>query len=311
MRNAYIKSLTDLADNHEEILSLVADNGAIVFDEFRRKFPNRFINFGIAEANMVSVAAGLAACGKIPFAYTIGNFLTMRAFEQIRNDICLQKMNVKLVGIGSGLVYSDLGPTHHPTEDLALMRTLPGMTILTPADPLEAKKATEAAVRINGPVYLRLATGGTPALYDERVYEFSLGKGVTLRDGDDLTIIGHGTIIHEIVKATEELANNGISCRVINIHTLKPIDKDIILQAARQTGVILCVEEHSIEGGLGSVVASILLENLHQQVRFKRLGLDNVFACGYGSYADMKEMNGLSSRHIVDAATALAPSAKR
>ncbi len=298
MRNAYISALYDLARNDKHILALVADNGAIVYDKFRQDFPEQFINFGISEANMVSVAAGLASCGKIPFAYTIACFVTMRAFEQIRNDVCLQKTNVKLVGVGAGFVYSNLGPTHHATKDIAIMRVLPNMTIFSPASPLEARKVTFAAAQVNGPVYIRLATGGTPEIY-KNDYEFKVGRGITLKEGTDISIIATGGIIHEVISAVKTLEDSGISVRLINIHTIKPIDKDIILRAAFETGVILTVEEHSILGGLGSLVAEVLLENNTFPIRFKRLGLNDVFPSGYGSYQDMKEMNGLSKNDII------------
>jgi transketolase len=298
MRNAYLDELYDLARKDEDIIALVADNGAIVYDKYRRDFPSRFINCGISEANMISLAAGLASCGKIPFAYTIGCFLTMRAFEQIRNDLCLQRMNVKIVGIGAGFVYSSLGPTHHATEDITLIRSLPNMTIFSPVDPLETKKATIASAQIDGPVYLRLATGGTPKIYKED-YEFKVGCGVTLRDGTDIAIIATGGIVYEVLKAVDELERLGISARLINIHTIKPIDKEIILKAAHDTGAILTVEEHTIIGGLGSAVAEVLLDN-KSSVKFKRLGLNNVFASGYGSYEEMKEINGLSKMDIVE-----------
>lgn len=297
MRNAYLSILYDLAKDDDRILALVADNGAIVYDKFRRDFSDRFINFGIAEANMVSVAAGLASCGKIPFAYTISCFITMRAFEQVRNDVCLQKMNVKLVGIGAGFAYSSLGPTHHATKDIALMRTLPNMTILSPCDPLESKKATNLAAEINGPVYLRLATGGSPEIYKED-YELELGKGVVLREGNDITLITTGAITKEVLEAADELKKHGIKSRVVNMHTIKPIDKEIILRGAKDTGAVLTIEEHTIFGGLGSAVCEVILEECHYPVKFKRLGLEGVFAKGYGSYCDMKEMNGLSKNHI-------------
>lgn len=304
MRNAYIAALYDLAKENKDVLALVADNGAIVYDKYRAEFPERFINFGIAEANMVSVAAGLASCGKIPFAYTISCFITMRAFEQVRNDVCLQKMNVKLVGIGAGFVYSDLGPTHHTTEDISLMRTLPNMTILSPADPLEAKYSTTAALEINGPVYLRLGTGGTPAIYNND-YDYKVGRGVTLTEGSDVAIIATGGIIYEVLQAVEELKKTGISARLINIHTIKPIDEEIILKAARETQAVLTVEEHTILGGLGGSVAEVLLENNKSCIQFKRLGLKGVFPSSYGSYQEMKEINGLSKKDIVREAKAL------
>lgn len=298
MRDEYIKTLYELAKKDSRILALVADNGAVVYDKYRQELPGQFFNFGISEANMVSVAAGLASCGKIPFAYTISCFITMRAFEQVRNDVCLQKMNVKLVGIGAGFVYSNLGPTHHATKDIALMRVLPNMTVFSPCDSLETRKATLAASRIDGPVYMRLATGKTPDIYKED-YEFVVGRGVTLREGQDISIIATGTIIDEVLQATDELEGVDISVRVINIHTIKPIDEEIILKAACETGAILTVEEHSILGGLGSAVCEVLSENNNGQVKFKRLGLKGVFAEGYGSYQDMKEMNSLSKKDII------------
>ncbi|MFH1593953.1 MAG: transketolase C-terminal domain-containing protein [Candidatus Omnitrophota bacterium] len=304
MRNAYIEALYGLAKNDNRILALVADNGAIVYDKYRKEFPDQFLNFGISEANMVSVAAGLASCGKIPFAYTISAFLTMRAFEQIRNDVCMQKMNVKLVGIGAGFVYSDLGPTHHAVEDIALMRALPNMTILSPADPMESRKITFAARKIDGPVYIRLATGGSPQIYS-RDYEFKTGQGVTLKEGRDITFIVTGGILKDVLEAAYELEESGISARVVNIHTIKPIDKEIILAAARDTRTIITVEEHTIFGGLGSAVAEVILEEGNMPVRFKRLGLKGVFPSGYGTYQEMKELNGLSKRHIMDAAVSL------
>ena len=298
MRNAYISALHQLSKTNENILALVADNGTIVYDKYREDFPDRFINFGISEANMVSVAAGLASCGKIPFAYTISNFLTFRAYEQIRNDVCMQKMNVKIVGIGVGFVYSYLGPTHHGTEDIAVMRVLPEMTIFSPSDPSETVKATNAAAQLVGPVYLRLTTGGTPKIYEDD-YEFEVGKGVTLRDGSDIAIIATGSIVHEVVQAANELEKLGISVRLINIHTIKPIDREIIIKAARETQVILTVEEHSITGGLGSCVAEVLGEENCIFRSFKRLGLNDVFAQGYGNYQEMKALNGLSKDDIV------------
>ena len=309
MRNAYLAALYDLAKENKQILALVADNGAIVYDKYRRDFPDQFLNFGISEANMVSVAAGLASCGKIPFAYTISCFITMRAFEQVRNDVCLQNMNVKLIGIGAGFVYSNLGPTHHATEDLALMLALPNMTVFSPADPLESKKVTQAAAQISGPVYIRLATGGTPQIY-EKDYDFQVGKGVILRQGKDISVITTGNITHEVIKAVDEVKSSGISVRLINMHTLKPMDKEIILESASDTGAILTVEEHAIHGGLGSSVAGIILESNNGSIGFKRLGLTSAFASGYGSYQDIKEENGLSKEDITREITALYESKK-
>lgn len=299
MRNAYLTALYDLAKENKNIMALISDNGAVVYDKYRESFPEQYLNMGISEANMIGVAAGLASCGKIPFAYTIANFLVYRAFEQIRNDVCLQKMNVKLVGTGVGFVYSNLGPTHHATEDISLMRSLPGITIFSPCDPLETTKVICAAAEIYGPVYIRMATSGTPEIYGSD-YDFQVGKGVVLREGNDATIIATGSIMLEAIKAVDELIKEGISTRLINMHTLKPIDKEIILKAAEETGVILTIDEHTISGGLGSIVAEVLMENSSKQIKFKRIGLNNSFSEGYGTYQDLKYINGISAEHIVD-----------
>ncbi|MDO8662343.1 MAG: transketolase C-terminal domain-containing protein [Candidatus Omnitrophota bacterium] len=303
MRNAYLSALYDLAKENKNIMALISDNGAIVYDQYRADFPEQYLNCGISEANMVGVSAGLASCGKIPFAYTIANFIVYRAFEQIRNDVCLQKMNVKLVGIGVGFVYSILGPTHHTTEDIALMRALPNMTIFSPCDPREAKKVTYAAAQINGPVYIRLATGGTPKVY-EKDYDFQVGRGVVLREGRDLTMISTGSILLEALQAADQLKAEGVGVRFINMHTLKPMDQAIILKAARETSRILIVEDQNLQGGLGSAVAETLADNA-VVCRFKRLGLQDVFTEGYGSYQDLKEINGIAKKNIKDAAKGL------
>lgn len=298
MRNAYLEALYDLAQNNRQIMSLNADIGAIVFDKFKADFPDQFINFGVAEPNMISAAAGMASCGKIPFTYTIMPFITMRTYEQIRNDVCLQKMNVKIVGVGAGLVYSTLGPTHHAIEDIAIMKVLPNMTIVSPADPLEAKKATFAAAQIEGPVYLRLGTSKEPAVY-QHDYDFTVGRGVKLKDGNDATIIATGSIVHDALQAVEELEKEKISVRLVNIHTIKPIDKEIILHAARETKAILTVEEHNIEGGFGSSVAAVILEGNGPPVKFKRLGIDDCFCSFYGTHQELKSHYGIAKEDII------------
>lgn len=298
MRNAYLEALYDLAKNNRQIMSLNADIGTIVFDKFKADFPDQFINFGVAEPNMISAAAGMASCGKIPFTYTIMPFITMRTYEQIRNDVCLQKMNVKIVGVGAGLVYSTLGPTHHAIEDIAIMKVLPNMTILSPADPLEAKKATFAAAQIEGPVYLRLGTSKEPTVY-QHDYDFTIGRGVQLKDGKDATIIATGSIVHDALQAIEELEKEKISVRLVNIHTIKPIDKEIILHAARETKAILTLEEHNVEGGLGSSVASIILEESDVPIKFKRLGINDCFCSFYGTHQELKSHYGIAKEDII------------
>ena len=298
MRNAYIKELYELAKEDVNVLGINADNGAIVYDDFRRDFPKQYMNYGIAEANMVAAAAGMASRGKIPFIYTIGAFLAYRALEFIRNDVCYQRQNVKIVGIGSGCAYANLGPTHHTTEDVAILRTMPGLTIFSPASPLESKKATRAAYEWDGPVYLRLGRNGEPELY-EKDYDFVPGKGITMRDGKDVTLIGTGGIVLDVLDAAKKLETQGISARVVNMHTLKPLDEEIIQKAAEETKTIVTVEEHSIYGGLGGAVAEVLAE-YGGNVRFHRIGLTD-FVEGYGDPASVKKMNGIDSDAVIKA----------
>lgn len=295
MRTAYLDTLYDLASKDKRVYALISDNGAIVYDKYRRDLASQYLNLGISEANMLGMAAGMASCGKIPFAYTIGAFLAYRAFEFLRNDICIQKQNVKIVGTGVGEVYSALGPTHHSTEDLGGLRSLPNLTILCPASPLEVKKATIAAYEYDGPVYLRLGTNKEAEIYDAE-YAFVIGKGVTVREGSDVALIGTGSILNDILKAAELLHEEGIRARVINIHTIKPIDKEIILKAIKEIGKIVVIEDHNIIGGLGSAVAEIIAES-GRGVQFKRIGLHG-FSNGYGTYAQVKEMNGIGIEQI-------------
>ena len=297
MRTAYLDTLYDLASKDKRVYALISDNGAIVYDKYRKDLASQYLNLGISEANMLGMAAGMASCGKIPFAYTIGAFLAYRAFEFIRNDICLQNQNVKIVGTGAGEVYSALGPTHHSTEDLGGLRALPNLTILCPASPLEVRKATAAAYEYEGPVYLRLGTNKEPEIYDGD-YSFEIGKGVTIRDGNDITLIGTGSILKDILDVAEILQKSGIRARVINLHTIKPIDREIIIKAIEETGKIVTIEDHNIIGGLGSAVAEVVAES-GRGIKFKRFGLQG-FSQGYGTYAQVKEMNGIDVEHIVD-----------
>lgn len=302
MRTAYLETLYDLASKDKRVYALISDNGAIVYDSYRRDLAQQYLNLGISEANMLGMAAGMASCGKIPFAYTIGAFLAYRAYEFIRNDICLQKQNVKIVGTGAGEVYSALGPTHHSTEDLGGLRALPNLTIICPASPMEVKKATQAIYEYEGPVYLRLGTNREPEIY-EGDYSFEIGKGVTLKDGNDVTLVGTGSIMRDVLEVSEKLQEEGIKARVINIHTIKPIDRNIILQAVEETGKIITVEDHNIIGGLGSAVAEIVAESGKGAI-FRRLGLRD-FSKGYGTYAQVKEMNGIGIRQIYEAVKSL------
>lgn len=298
MRTAYLDTLYELAQKDKRVYALISDNGAIVYDRYRRDLPDQYLNLGISEANMIGMAAGMASCGKIPFAYTIGAFLAYRAFEFIRNDVCLQNQNVKIVGTGAGQVYSALGPTHHSTEDLGGLRALPNLTIICPASPLEVRKATVAAYEHEGPVYLRLGTNREPEIYDKN-YEFQIGKAVTLREGKDVTLIGTGSILKDVLDVADQLESEGISVRVIDMHTIKPVDRDIIIKAVDETGRIMTVEDHNVTGGLGSAVAEVIVE-YGKGVRFRRLGLGG-FSEGYGTYAQVKEQNGIGIMSLCNA----------
>lgn len=290
MRNAYISTLYELAKQDLRVMALIGDNGIIVYDKFRADMPQQFLNMGISEAHMVGFAAGLAAEGKIPFVYTIGVFLTGRAYEFIKNLVCFHHLNVKLVGTGSGQVYSRLGATHHATEDLGCLRSLSHLTVISPASPLEVKKAVRAAYELASPVYLRLGTSKEAEIYDGH-YDFTIGQGVLLREGKDVTLIGTGIILKDVLNVAKDLTQEGIHARVINIHTLIPLDENIIRQAIEETGKIITVEDHNVIGGLGSAVAEVVAE-YGQPIRFKRMGLRD-YSFGYGSYDEVKAVNGI------------------
>ena len=295
MRTAYLNALYDIASKDKRVYAMISDNGAIVYDKYRADLPEQYLNLGISEANMLGMAAGMASRGKIPFAYTIGAFLAYRANEFIRNDICLQNMNVKIVGTAAGEAYPALGPTHHATEDLGCLRSFPNLTIINPASPMEVEKAVRAVYEYVGPVYLRIGTNREAEIYDSD-YDFQIGRGVELRSGDNITIISTGSIVKDVLDVADELSGEGINVRVVNIHTIKPIDDEIIRKAADETGVILTVEDHNVIGGLGSAVSEIVAE-YGKGIRFKRLGLKD-FSHGYGTYAEVKEMNGVGKRQI-------------
>lgn len=296
MRTAYIDSIYELTAKDENVYALISDNGAIVYDKFKQDFPKHLINVGISEANMVGMAAGMARRGKIPFAYTIGAFLAYRAYEFIINDVCWQQQNVKLVGIGAGCAYSLLGSSHHTIFDLAALRPLPNLTIFSPASPLEVKKVVQAAYNINGPVYIRLGTNREVELYSKD-YKFMVGKAVTLRNGTDIAIMGTGSILADVMEAAKALNKEGISVRVINFPTIKPVDKETILDTAKTIGKIVIVEEHSNIGGFGDAVTTVLAEK-GQQCAIKCLGFTD-FVHGYGKHGELKANNGLSIADIV------------
>lgn len=298
-RESYGKALAELGDKYD-IVVLDADlSKSTKTDTFKKKFPDRFINMGIAEQNMMSTAAGLASCGKIVFASSFAMFAAGRAFEQIRNSIGYPNLNVKIGATHAGISVGEDGATHQCLEDIGIMRTIPNMVVINPADDVEARAAVEAAVKHNGPVYLRFGRLGVPVIFDEEAYKFEIGKGVQLKDGKDVTLLATGLMVEKAIKAADILEEKGISARVINIHTIKPIDKDIIIKAAKETGAIVTCEEHNIIGGLGSAAAEVLAENYPAVM--ERVGVCDKFGKSGEPNALLKEY-GLTEENIVDKA---------
>ncbi len=274
-REAYGDALIELAKEHDDLLVLDADlAGATKTDKFQKEFPDRHIDCGIAEQNMMGIAAGLATCGKVPFASTFAMFAAGRAYEQIRNTIGYPHLNVKIGATHAGISVGEDGATHQCNEDIALMRTIPGMTIINPADAVEAFQAVKAAYEMEGPVYMRFGRLAAPVINDES-YKFELGKGVKMREGSDVTIIATGLMVSSALDAADKLLKDGIDAEVINIHTIKPIDKDIIIESAKKTGRVVTVEEHSVIGGLGDAVSDVLV-SFHPTVQTK-IGINDEY----------------------------------
>ena len=301
-RDAYGEALKELGEINENIVVLDADlSGSTKTSVFQKAFPNRFFNVGIAEQNLIGTAAGLATAGKIPFASSFAMFATGRAFEIIRNSVCYPRLNVKIAATHAGLTVGEDGATHQALEDISLMRTLPKMVVLCPADAVETKQCIFKAVEYDGPVYIRLGRAKVPVIFDEN-YEFQLGKGVQLKDGKDITIIATGVMVERALRASERLMEEGISARVINISTIKPIDKDIIIKAAKETKGIITVEEHSIIGGLGSAVAEVVAES--HPTKVIRIGTMDTFGES-GDGFELLDKYGLSVDNIVNKAKLL------
>ncbi|MCI9408253.1 MAG: transketolase family protein [Oscillospiraceae bacterium] len=299
-RESYGEALAELSDKYEDLVVLDADLAAATKTGiFKKKCPERFIDCGIAEANMMGVAAGLAATGKKVFASSFAMFAAGRAYEIVRNSIGYPHINVKIGATHAGISVGEDGATHQCNEDIALMRTIPGMTIINPADDVEAKAAVEAAINIDGPVYLRFGRLAVPVFNEKDTYKFEVGKGVQLKDGKDVTIVATGLMVNEALTAADTLEKEGISARVINIHTIKPLDKDIICKAANETGVIVTAEEHSVIGGLGSAVADAVTECC--PVPVVKIGVNDVFGHS-GPAVDLLKEFGLSAENIVEKA---------
>ena len=296
-RESYGNALVELGREHADVVVLDADlAGATKTSTFKKEFPDRHFDCGIAEGNMMAVAAGIASMGMVPFASTFAMFAAGRAFEQVRNSIGYPHLNVKIGATHGGISVGEDGASHQCCEDFALMRSIPGMTVICPADDVEARAAVKAAYEFEGPVYLRFGRSGVPVFHDED-FKFEIGKGEVLQDGNDVAIIATGIMTYEAIKAGEELRSQGINARVINLSTIKPLDEELILKAAAECGKIVTCEEHSVIGGLGEAVSSLLSEKMPVPVR--RIGVNDEFGHS-GPAADLLKDFGLSAENIVD-----------
>ena len=297
-RESYGNALAELGAQNPNIVVLDADlAGATKTGIFKKAFPERHIDCGIAEGNMMGVAAGLATCGKIPFASSFAMFAAGRAFEQIRNSIGYPHLNVKIGATHAGISVGEDGATHQCNEDIAIMRTIPGMTIICPADDVEARAAVKAAAEYVGPVYMRFGRLAVPVINDEANYKFEIGKGITLKEGKDVTIIANGLEVNESLEAAKLLEADGISAEVINIHTIKPLDKELVVASAKKTGKVVTVEEHSVIGGLGGAVAEALSEEA--PTKMLRIGMMDKFGQS-GPAKALIEYYGLDGKSIYE-----------
>ena len=295
-RQSYGEALAELGKENEDIVVLDADlSSATKTNIFAKEFPKRFFNMGIAEQDMVSTAAGMSTMGKIPFLSTFAVFAAGRAYDQIRNSVCYPKLNVKICATHAGITVGEDGATHQMLEDISIMRTLPNMIVISPSDDMQTKWAIKEAAKIKGTVYVRLSRLATPEIYNSQS-EFEFGKGVQFGDGTDGTVIATGVTVAEALKAKEELANKGVNIRVIDIHTIKPIDKDIIVKAAKETNKIITIEDHNIIGGLGTAVCEVLSENYPTKVI--RMGIKDRFGTSGKAEELMKYFN-ITSEDIV------------
>lgn len=297
MRDSFIQRLYELACDNPKIMLLTGDLGFGVFNTFSERLPKQFLNVGVAEQSLIGVATGLALEGKIPFVYSLANFPTLRCLEQIRNDACYHDANVKIVSMGGGFSYGALGMSHHATEDLSILRALPNMTIVAPSDDWEAAEATSALVKTSGTCYLRLDKTSAKANHHP-AESFRLGKGRQLRDGDDITLISTGGILVEALQAARILSLQDIECRVVSLHTLKPLDEELILDAVSNTGGLITIEENTVDGGLGGAISEFCLENQAIPSTFGRIGLRNCFSSIVGSQDYLRSKYQMDSSYI-------------
>lgn len=298
MRDTFVKTLVELAKEDERIELVTGDLGFGVLKPFWEQRPNQFTNAGIAEQNMTSMAAGMALEGKTVFTYSIGNFPTLRCLEQIRNDCAYHNANVKIVCIGGGFVYGSLGMSHHATEDLAILRALPDVVVMAPADLVEAEECTKALARTKGTAYLRLGRGGEKRIH-EKIDNFQIGKAIKVHDGECVAIFSTGAIFEEVTEAYEELKKLGYNPAIYTFPTVKPIDKDVIEKISREFEFLVTVEEHNIVGGFGSAVAEVMAEMLDKKARLLRIGLNDVYSITVGNQKYLRQQYGMDSKAIV------------
>jgi len=296
MRNAFLNTISDLMQKNKDIVLVTADMGFSVFEDLQKKIPNRFFNTGVTEQSSIGVATGLAMSGFKVFFYAQASFATMRCFEQIRLDVAYNKVNVKIVGVAAGFNLNQLGVSHFAVEDVSLMRVLPGMTIFTPGDPYESSWATQKAYETEGPVYIRITKSGSTIVHKDKLF-LEVGKGLKINDGNDLAILVSGSLLPLGKEIVESLRNKKVNASLISFPTLKPVDKELILKEAKNTGRIFTLEEHSIIGGLGSFVAEILAES-NVKTKFFRFGVPDKFTNVTGSQNFLLNYNGLSKDSI-------------
>ena len=298
MQKAYLTALFELIEKDKDVVLLLADSGTAYDELLKKNFPDRVLDFGIAEENMVLSAAGMASCGKIPFVFTASAFLSYRSMEFIRDDVCFLNHNVKIIGMGAGLGWSTLGPTHHTTEELSVLRSLPNLTVFSPSCPSETALAVKEAYNIKGPVYIRIGMGGEQELYQAE-FPTDIYRNNNLTEGKDVAIFFTGTIGLEVLKSAKQLEEQGLSVQVTDICSICPLDKENIIKTLRSIKNIVTVEEHNITGGIGSAVAEIIAEQAIP-VNFLRIGLNNCFAKGYGTQEEVRAQNGLDAKSITE-----------
>jgi transketolase len=300
MRNAFADELTKLGNEDSRVVMLSGDIGNRLFDKFKDKHPSRFFNCGVAEANMMGVAAGMAMNGLRPVAYTITPFVTTRCLEQIRTDVCYHEAPVTIVAVGAGLAYSGLGPTHHACEDISFLRSIPNMVVICPGDAFEVRGALRAAMQQDRPVYIRMGKKGEPVVHKGPIADFQIGKAITISEGSDVCLLSTGNMLPEVIEAAHKLKDKGISAEVVSFHTVKPLDREKLKQAFARFKLVATIEEHSLIGGFGSAVSEWLVDTATQAKKFIRFGTPDAFFKKSGEQEYAREVLGLTGHQIAD-----------